>query len=148
MRTLDEKPIIQFNPKVIICKILGHKTYEAKCRGHWFGYDCIRCGSRFQVPVGKPDYPNFDQITKDCKKKIDESFIDYGNSWKYNSDDDFWKIRIQNEIDEIWESENPKQMEKEIIDAVNVLAMTKENVRDFPIERFKILQQNDKKVKL
>jgi len=97
----------------------------------FFGYDCIRCGSRFPIPRGNPDYPDFEKIVKECKKKINEKFSDYGNSWKYNHNEQSWKIRIQDEIDEIWQSTTPEQMTDEIIDAINVLSMMKENVKDF-----------------
>lgn len=134
MKLVDEKPIIEFNLKVIICKILGHKTYEAKCRGEFFGYQCIRCDSRFSFWVGKPDYPNFKEIVNNCKKKIKEKFPDYGNSWVSFSDKSFWKKRTKEEFDEIWLSESPEQMKNEIDDLINILSMTRENVDEFLFE--------------
>ncbi len=125
---MNEKPIIQINLKVIICKIIGHETYEAKCRGEFFGYDCARCGSRFMCWVGKPRYPDFKTIVMNCKKKIDEKFYQYGNSWVNFTDDEFWKKRLQGEINEIWKAKTPEQMKSEIVDAINVLTMIDYNV--------------------
>lgn len=124
---LEEK-IIKINLKVIICKILGHDTYEAVCRGVFFGYDCRRCGSRSPFWFGKVKYPNFSNIVKRSRKKIHKKFFSYGNSWVNETDDEFWKGRLQKEINEIWRAKTPEQMKEEIIDAINVLSMIDSNV--------------------
>lgn len=70
-----------------------------------------------------PILPNFDEIIQKCKAKIECKFDDYGNSWVGYSDWQFWMNRLQGEIAEIWQTSNPKQFEKEIVDAINILSM-------------------------
>mgnify|MGYP001585857438 CR=1 FL=1 len=72
----------------------------------------------------KIEYPNFNKIIQECKDKILEKFPQYGNSWHdIFISDRFWKKRLNGEIKEIWKAENNCQRKKEIIDAINILAM-------------------------
>lgn len=122
--------IVEINLKLIICKIIGHNVYEAKCRGEHFGYQCVRCGLRTPFWFGKTKYPDFKNITKSCKVKIKNKFNVYGNSWVNSSDKDFWKNRLNEEIKEIWKAKNSKDMKSEIDDAINILAMIRGNTDD------------------
>lgn len=71
-----------------------------------------------------PDYPDFDEIIKDCKAKMKQKFFQYGNSWKdITISDEWWKKRLEGEIKEIFKTKNHWLSEKEIIDAINILAM-------------------------
>ena len=69
-------------------------------------------------------YPFFDEIIIQCKAKIQEKFVEYGNSWK---DDpitlDWWKKRLEGEIKEIFEAKSVEEFINEIPDAINILAM-------------------------
>ncbi len=127
---MKSESVITINLKLIICKIIGHNVYEARCRGEHFGYQCIRCGIRIPFWFGKIKYPDFKNIVKDCKTKINSKFSSYGNSWVNQSDQDFWKRRLNDEIKEIWSAKTSVDMIKEIDDAINVLAMIRENAKE------------------
>ena len=75
------------------------------------------------------EYPDFDEIIKVCKKKIEEKFPDYKNSWKDElTPISFWEKRLKGEIEEIFSAKSPKEYAKEIPDAINILAMMYTNV--------------------
>jgi len=79
-------------------------------------------------------YPNFKEIIKLCKGKIDEKFEDYGNSWKqdgYFTNWAWWNKRLKGEIDEILKTNHPVEKRDEIIDAINILAMMYQNNKMF-----------------
>ncbi len=70
------------------------------------------------------EYPDFEEIEKVCRKKIEEKFPKYKNSWT----DQFatmvwWEQRLKKEIDEIFSAKSPQEYVKEIPDAINILAM-------------------------
>ncbi len=68
-------------------------------------------------------YPNFDDIVIQCKKKIDEKFPEYGNSWKEDPFTmDWWNKRLNREIKEIFEAKSVEKFVDEIPDAINILA--------------------------
>ena len=69
--------------------------------------------------------PSWNRITDECKKKIESKFPQYGNSWEnQNIPLSWWKDRLLGEIDEIFKLPfTPEERQKEIIDAINILAM-------------------------
>lgn len=72
----------------------------------------------------KIQYPRFSKIIKECREKIKKKFIEHGNSWNnIFIGDKFWRNRLQTEINEIWSAENRCEQKKEIVDAINILAM-------------------------
>ncbi len=74
------------------------------------------------------EYPDFKEIEKVCKEKIEEKFPDYKNSWKDNfTPISWWEKRLRNEIDEIFSAKSPEEYAKEIPDAINILAMMYSN---------------------
>lgn len=78
----------------------------------------------------KPEFPDFKLISKLGKNKIKSQFPKYGNSWKMvpiNPNWEWWQKRLQGEIKEIFKSDNAIEREKEIIDAINILAFMFEN---------------------
>ena len=101
-------------------------------------------------------YPKFDEIVEKCRAKIKENFSEYQNTWQTTDllgCHGFWFSRLQEEIDEIWKSESWKGGQKEIIDAINILAFMYElskNEIDFENETDKetkeLEQQNSVKV--
>lgn len=80
-------------------------------------------------------YPDFNNIIKKCKQKMDEKFESYGNSWKGNYLDsvdwEWWNSRLKGEIKEILDTNHPVEKEREIIDAINILCMMLENNKKF-----------------
>jgi hypothetical protein len=72
----------------------------------------------------EPTYPDFTEIVKACKSKMKLKFFEYGNSWEdVTITDEWWKKRLTNEIKEIFKAKDTWLVEKEIIDAINILAM-------------------------
>ena len=70
------------------------------------------------------EYPDFEEIEKVCKKKIEEKFTDYKNSWTDNFVPiSWWEKRLKKEINEIFSAKSPEEYAKEIPDAINILAM-------------------------
>lgn len=76
-------------------------------------------------------YPNFEKITKDCQKIIEQKYKEYGNSWVNCNDIKFWQERLQTEIDEIETATTEEEMTEEILDAINILCMMWHNTTDF-----------------
>lgn len=73
-------------------------------------------------------YPEFNKIIDSCRDKILEKFPQYGNTWEMCYDSKFWRGRLETEIKEIWRSERPLEMKREIVDVINVLVMMYHNV--------------------
>lgn len=72
----------------------------------------------------KIEYPDFEEIIKRCKKKIQEQFPKYGNGWKDESFTlDWWQKRIQGELDEIFKTKTLGEMLPEMIDLIIVTSM-------------------------
>jgi len=70
------------------------------------------------------EYPNFDEIKKRAKEKIDKMFGRYENSWKDEALTlDWWKKRLLGELDEIFESKKLSAMSEEILDLIIVACM-------------------------
>lgn len=77
----------------------------------------------------EPEYPEFDEILKECKQKMELKFFEYGNSWKYKPFTlDWWLKRLDGEIKEIHKSKDAVILSDEIIDAINVLCMLYERI--------------------
>jgi len=69
-------------------------------------------------------YPDFDEIKKRAKEKIDKMFDKYENSWKDEALTlDWWKKRLLGELDEIFESKKLSAMSEEILDLIIVACM-------------------------
>jgi len=68
-------------------------------------------------------FPDFVEIIFNCKEKMKETFVKYGNSWLHFNGLKFWKDRLDGEINEIWKAKTYEEYQKEIIDAINVLSM-------------------------
>ncbi len=77
----------------------------------------------------KIKYPDFKEINKKCKSKMEEKFDEYGNSWNENIvfDWSWWYKRLQGEVKEIAETNHPITRQEEIIDAINILSMMYQN---------------------
>ena len=45
--------------------------------------------------------PFWNRIVEECENKIEEKFKEYKNSWEYTSDSEFWKKRLQDEVNEL-----------------------------------------------
>lgn len=73
--------------------------------------------------------PNWRQIVEQGKAKIELKFPEYGNSWVGSQlPPSWWKQRLLKEIDEIFELPfSPEDRQKEITDAINILAMMHTN---------------------
>ncbi len=70
------------------------------------------------------EYPDFDEIIKVCKKKIEEKFPQYKNTWTDSfTPIDWWGKRLQTEVDEIFKAKSVREYVEEIPDAINILAM-------------------------
>jgi len=70
------------------------------------------------------EYPDFEEIIKVCKKKIEEKFPQYKNTWNDSfTSIDWWGDRLQKEVDEIFNAKSVREYVKEIPDAINILAM-------------------------
>lgn len=124
---MNQSPIIQLNLKAIICRIKGYHT-TATYRGRSYDYiRCTTCGNQFLDHRDKCRFPNFKQIISQCKEKMKSQFPKYGNSWRGERNFQFWKRRLENEIKEIWEAKTEAEFKKEIVDAINILAMINEN---------------------
>lgn len=71
--------------------------------------------------------PFWDRIVENCEEKIKEKFKEYGNNWEYTTDSEFWKKRLQGEVDEVkeklWEFPDELKLMKECIDVINICAM-------------------------
>lgn len=80
----------------------------------------------------EPEFPNFEKIIENCKVKMKLKFFEYGNSWNNISiSDKWWKQRLEGEIKEVFEAKDSWIKQKEIEDAINVLAMMWEKYRMF-----------------
>ena len=76
-----------------------------------------------------PEFPDFEDITKECKAKILEKFPQYGNSWKHEPLTlEWWFKRLDDEIKEIKTTQDPIVMSLEILDAINILSMMYERI--------------------
>ncbi len=79
----------------------------------------------------KIEYPDFDEIKKLAKKKIDVMYIKYENTWKDSGLTlQWWKDRLLGELNEIFDSEPRMNVEKrismmhgEILDLIIVACM-------------------------
>jgi len=70
------------------------------------------------------EYPDFKEIEQICRKKIEEKFPEYKNSWKDSfTPISWWEKRLKGEIDEIFSAKSPQEYVNEIPDAINILAM-------------------------
>jgi len=51
------------------------------------------------------EQPIWDRLIEECKNKVEEKFVKYGNSWKEETrfDSKFWKQRLQEEVNELKE---------------------------------------------
>lgn len=68
--------------------------------------------------------PDWERIVRLCKAKIEEKYPEYGNSWTEKRTLSWWQDRLGGEISEVIKSKySPEQRQKEIIDAINILAM-------------------------
>ena len=86
-------------------------------------------------------YPKFNTITEDCKKKIKEKFEEYGNSWKGETDFNFWENRLKREVQEFIESikygnTSFEHQRIEGIDIINVVSMIIENIREINVKYY------------
>lgn len=75
--------------------------------------------------------PNFIEIMHQCQQKMEESFPKYGNSWLHFNGLEFWKKRLDGEIDEVWKAKTFEDYQKEIQDAINILAMMHDRYDDW-----------------
>ena len=77
----------------------------------------------------KVEFPDFNEIMEECKKKMIEKFPEYGNTWKHEPLTlHWWLQRLRGEISEIKKTKNPTKITAEIIDAINILAMIYERI--------------------
>jgi hypothetical protein len=60
-----------------------------------------------------------------------KSFFRYGNSWVNCNDFNFWKKRLNGEINEIFLAKTDEEFKQEISDAINILAMMYEHSLDY-----------------
>lgn len=74
-------------------------------------------------PLESVVYPNYETLVKIAKRKLEENFKEKSNSWMGFTDIHFWKEKLQEEVDEIWEAESSEEMDQEIADVLNIIAM-------------------------
>lgn len=74
-------------------------------------------------PLESVVYPNYDSLVRKAKRKLEENFQEKSNSWIDFTDINFWKEKLQEEVDEIWEAEDWEEMDMEIADVLNIIAM-------------------------
>jgi len=71
--------------------------------------------------------PYWGRIVESCEEKIKEKFKEYENSWEVTSDSEFWKQRVQGEVDELkeklWQFPDELKVMKECVDVINICAI-------------------------
>lgn len=84
-------------------------------------------------------YPDFIKIIWACRTKMDDVYAKYHNSWVNYQGLQFWKKRLEDEIDEIWQAESFEQYQAEIIDVINILSMMYDKPDDWTFsEKFRL----------
>ncbi len=71
--------------------------------------------------------PYWNRLVEECKNKIEKKFKEYENSWEYTTDSEFWKKRLQDEVNELkeklWQFPDELKVMKECVDVINICAM-------------------------
>ena len=79
-------------------------------------------------------YPDFKEIAKLCKKKIEDKYPQYENTWYNFQDYNFWEKRFKVEVSEVLKVlegniyKKSKKLEAELIDVINIASMMIENL--------------------
>lgn len=66
--------------------------------------------------------PDFDTIIEKCRKELEIKFPNYGNTW-LESDDEYYKERLTNEVDEYIKSMTPDSERRKLLNIINIAAM-------------------------
>lgn len=80
-----------------------------------------------KITIDLPDdiaLPNIEQIIKRCIEELIIKHKNYGDSWKTTLDIDWWKMRIENEIDEFKKAIDNPARERKLINIINICMFT------------------------